>query len=128
MSSPPTLDLNNDGYDEVIAVSNLSWDLSDESPVSQKVKSQLAIFDGNRKEKVLTLDFQGFSAVTPTVSDIDQNNKLDMIHAYAGHVVRIELEHAALPRKSGDSYQLFVMKIRKSGDRPATTTRGTNAS
>ena len=92
-SSPVVAELTGDDRDEVISVFNLSMHRE-----RDKATSQLVIFDGgDEKERLVEMTFQGFSAATPHLSDIDGNGKLDLIHIHWGIVQRTELDAVEEP-------------------------------
>ena len=128
-SSPLVLDANGDGRDEVLITVT-----KESNPYADESKNKVIVFDGGAsKQEVFRLEFPGFSAATPCLVDLDDDNTLDMIHVYRDHVTRlgltIDLIHP--PASQPESPSLPFVSVgrisrhsRQRGDEPQTAMRG----
>ena len=60
--------------------------------------SNLVIFDGRTKERLVEHSYYGLVAGTPHLSDIDKDGVLDLIHTRWGVVQRTEISTSANPK------------------------------
>ena len=92
-SSPLVAELTGDDFDEVIVLSN---------PIKEQrydtSMSNLVIFDGRTKERLVEHSYYGLVAGTPHLSDIDKDGVLDLIHTRWGVVQRTEISTSANPK------------------------------
>lgn len=86
-SSPVVFDLDGDGLDEVLLVNNLAFEIN-----KHDVDCQLDLFGGGPgKPLLMSRRFNGYSAATPWVGDLEGDGVLDLIFVNLDQVRRIEL-------------------------------------
>lgn len=94
MSSPVTADLDGDGYHEVFLMANFPRTPAQEADVFEESYSRLLVFDGGRDKRLLhEIPFDGFSASTPLLADLDADGLLDLVIAHSGAFLRIALPY-----------------------------------
>jgi len=88
-SSPVVLDVEGDGFDEVVHVTNMTFGIG-----LRRIPSKLGIFSGRRARTPLHLRMTpGFSAATPWVGDHDGDGRLGLVHVSQGRVTMLDLAH-----------------------------------
>src|SRR5204863_382325 len=75
-SSPVVLDLDGDGFDEVIVASSARF-----APDPADCTAVLAAFDGRTGARLFELKLPGRTSVTPAVGDVDGDGTLDLLFA-----------------------------------------------
>jgi outer membrane protein assembly factor BamB len=86
-SSPVVFDMNGDGWDEVLLVSNLSFGIN-----KKEVPCQLDLYDGGPGKALLaTRQFMGYSAGTPWIGHLDDDGQMDVVFVHLNNVYRISL-------------------------------------
>jgi hypothetical protein len=86
-SSPIVFDMDGDGFDEVLLVNNLSFGTN-----KAKDNCQLDLFGGGEgKPLLMSRRFEGYSAATPWLGDLDDDGVLDLVFVNINAVRRIEL-------------------------------------
>lgn len=102
MSSAVVLDVDHDGHDEVLALTNLSYGTN-----RTILTSRLELFDGRPgRASRLVRDLPGFAAATPWIGDLDGDGRLDLLVVTWDHAFRFVLEHEGpLPRVRSGQYR-----------------------
>jgi outer membrane protein assembly factor BamB len=101
MSSPAILDLDGDGRDEVVLLTNLTYGVN-----RPGLTSRLEIFDGRDAHATLhAADLPGFAAATPWIGDMDGDGRLDLVVVHWEHVTRMDLGPAPRARVRWNQYR-----------------------
>ncbi|MFT7465649.1 MAG: outer membrane protein assembly factor BamB, partial [Pseudohongiellaceae bacterium] len=100
-SSPVVFDMNGDGWDEVLLVSNLSFGMN-----KKEVLCQLDLFDGGPGKALLaTRQFMGYSAATPWIGHLDDDGVMDVIFVHLNNVYRLALGDVPAEAISWNQYR-----------------------
>lgn len=86
-SQPLILDVDGDGWDEVLIATNDGF-----GPVRADVPSRLVMFDGRTRARRMQVPLTGLVASTPWLGDLDGDGRLDVVQPHWGHVTRLALE------------------------------------
>ncbi|MHC5211734.1 MAG: outer membrane protein assembly factor BamB family protein [Planctomycetota bacterium] len=101
MSSPAILDLEGDGRDEVVLLTNLSYGIN-----RRALTSRLEVFDGgDARSSRFAADLPGFAAATPWIGDMDGDGRLDLVVVHWEHVTRMALGPAPDARIRWNQYR-----------------------
>ena len=86
-NQPLVLDVDGDGWDEVLIATNLGF-----GPVRATIDARLVVFDGRTRRPRMDVPFHGFIATTPWLGDLDDDGRLDVVAASWGALSRLALD------------------------------------